>query len=176
MVLLKTLKKQTKTQYISYYESVFGPLLLVCEKQSLTGIWFDEKRYFDSLTTDTVVLEENHPVLVAAKKWLDAYFQKRKQIIYPFPLKLKGTPFQQLVWNQLKEIPFGTVTTYGDIAKKIAKKLGKENMSSQAIGQALTKNPLPIILPCHRVIAANHALTGYSGGLEKKAWLLEHEK
>lgn len=176
MALLKTSTRQSKTQYSCYYESVFGPLLLVCEEDALTGIWFDKKASFDPSTITEATLKEDHPILVAAKKWLDAYFQEKKDLPRSFPIKPKGTPFQQLVWEQLKEIPFGAVTTYGDIAKKIAKQLGKQTMSSQAIGQALTKNPLPILLPCHRVIAANHALTGYGGGIEKKAWLLEHEQ
>ena len=81
-----------------------------------------------------------------------------------------------MIWAYLREIPYGETVTYGDLAKRVAKEMGKERMSAQAVGGAVGRNPVSIIVPCHRVVGANGALTGYDGGLDKKIWLLEHEK
>lgn len=91
------------------------------------------------------------------------------------PLLPEGTDFQKQVWKLLREIPFGTTGTYGQLAGKIAAGLGKEKMSAQAVGQAVSRNPISILIPCHRVIGAAGQLTGYAGGLDKKVWLLRHE-
>ena len=86
-----------------------------------------------------------------------------------------GSEFRQTVWQILCEIPYGKLTTYGDIAKKVAAKFGKERMSAQAVGGAVGHNAISIIIPCHRVVGASGSLTGYAGGIEKKIWLLQHE-
>ena len=86
-----------------------------------------------------------------------------------------GSEFQKSVWKLLCEIPYGQVTTYGEIAKKIAARQGLLSMSAQAVGGAVGHNPISIIIPCHRVIGVNGSLTGYAGGIEKKRWLLQWE-
>ena len=83
--------------------------------------------------------------------------------------------FRQGVWEILCQIPYGQLTTYGDIAKKIAEKMNRETMSAQAVGGAVGHNPISIIIPCHRVVGAAGSLTGYAGGIDKKIWLLKHE-
>ena len=86
-----------------------------------------------------------------------------------------GTPFQRLVWEELRRIPYGTTTTYGALTKKIASALDRPSMSAQAVGSAVGRNPISILIPCHRVVGADGSLTGYAGGLDKKAFLLRLE-
>ena len=115
------------------------------------------------------------PLFDIAKKWLDRYFSGQKPDVAELPLAPQGNAFRQGVWEILCTIPYGEVITYGSIAKKMAVKLQKERMSSQAVGGAVGHNPISIIIPCHRVVGANGSLTGYAGGIEKKIKLLELE-
>ena len=115
------------------------------------------------------------PLFDIAKKWLDRYFSGQKPDAAELPLAPQGNAFRQGVWEILCTIPYGEVTTYGSIAKKMAVKLQKERMSSQAVGGAVGHNPISIIIPCHRVIGVNGSLTGYAGGIETKIKLLELE-
>lgn len=110
-----------------------------------------------------------------ARKWLDRYFSGQKPCPDELPLAPEGTEFQKLIWGLLCEIPYGTVTTYGDLAKKAAARMGRDTMSGQAVGGVLAHNPVSIIIPCHRVVGSGGSLTGYAGGLERKIWLLDHE-
>jgi len=105
----------------------------------------------------------------SAKTQLREYFEENRSV-FQLDLQPQGTDFEQRVWKQLLEIPQGSTTSYG----KIAKKLGDEK-ASQAVGKANGKNPIAIVIPCHRVIGADNKLTGYAGGLERKEWLLKHE-
>lgn len=152
--------------YYAEYESPVGTLLLTGDGKSLTGLWMDRKRPEGA--------SEGHPVLDGTMRWLDAYFLGRKPEV-SLPLNPEGTEFQKQVWEILLAIPYGQVRTYGDIAREIAGRLGKEKMSAQAVGQAVGRNPVSILIPCHRVVGAKGQLTGYAGGLEKKVWLLRHE-
>lgn len=122
-----------------------------------------------------MIPKDDCPVFKTAKNWLDRYFTGEKPVISELPLRPIGGEFRQGVWNILREIPYGEVTTYGDIAKKMAVKLGKRSMSNQAVGGAVGHNPISIIIPCHRVVGANGSLTGFSGGIGKKVKLLEFE-
>ena len=88
----------------------------------------------------------------------------------------KGTDFQKRVWQRLLEIPYGQTVSYGQLAREIGQALGKEKMSAQAVGQAVGRNPISILIPCHRVVGVKGQLTGYAGGLDKKIWLLRHER
>lgn len=114
------------------------------------------------------------PTILAAKKWLDIYFSGRAPDFTP-PLHPVGTPFQMEVWEILLTIPYGHSTTYGEIARQIAAQRGISRMSAQAVGGAVGRNKIDIIIPCHRVIGADGTLTGYTGGLDKKSRLLEIE-
>ena len=114
-------------------------------------------------------------MLVAAAKWLDGNFEGEQRQINELPLAPEGSSFQQMICELLCEIPYGEVVTYGEMAKRAARRLGRESMSAQAVGQAIGHNPISIIIPCHRVIGTNGRLTGYAGGLDVKNWLLAHE-
>ncbi len=119
---------------------------------------------------------KNERILIKTKKWLDEYFNGKKPEISELDLAPIGSEFAKKVWEILCEIPYGKVTTYGEIAKKMAKIMHKEKMSAQAVGGAVGHNPISIIIPCHRVVGANGSLTGYAGGIDKKIYLLKHEQ
>ncbi len=115
--------------------------------------------------------QDDHPVLADAAAQLTEYFERdRKE--FDLPLSPAGTVFQRIVWDALQEIGYGETASYGQIAHRI----GKTNAASRAVGLANGRNPIPIVIPCHRVIGANGTLTGYGGGLERKQLLLGLEQ
>ena len=160
------------------YSAPFGTLLLEAEGEKLVGLWMNrsvqELCFPSEKRTQSPVLWDGKGVLADAVAWLDGYFRGEVRQI-AFPLAPKGTAFQKLVWQRLLEIPYGETVSYGAIAREIGEALGKEQMSAQAVGQAVGKNPIGIIIPCHRVVGAKGQLTGYAGGIDKKIWLLNHE-
>ena len=149
---------------VDYYESPLGTLRLTGTDGILTGLSFSESG------------EDGIPgCFEAAKHWLDAYFQGIPRPV-DFPLSPKGTAFQQLIWKLLLEIPYGETATYGELSRRAAALLGREKMSAQAVGQAAHRNPIAIIIPCHRLVGTGGNLTGYASGLDRKRWLLNHEQ
>lgn len=170
------MKSKIKKYYKSDYNSPVGLLTIVCdEKENLAGLWIEGQKYFGD-TIDGKMTENNElKIFDKTKHWLDNYFKGEKPEISELPLKPIGNEFRLEVWQILCEIPYGKYITYGDIAKKIAKKRGLVRMSAQAIGGAVGHNPISIIIPCHRVVGANGNLTGYAGGIKTKIKLLEHE-
>ena len=161
-------------QYTSYYQSPLGKMIIASDNIGICGIWFENQKYFAS-TLKEVFMDLDTHYADQAKNWLDIYFSGQTPNFTP-PLHLIGTPFQLDVWNILLKIPYGHTTTYGNISRKLAKKYHKEHMSAQAVGNAVGRNPISIIVPCHRVIGTNGKLTGYAGGLDKKCKLLSLEK
>ena len=154
--------------YNTTYDSPLGELLLLSDGTALTGL------YFSGYCPACEGIAGELPVFGEVKHWLDAYFQGEDPSI-TFPLAPQGTSFQNMVWDILLTIPKGKTRSYGEIAREIAICMGKEKMSCQAVGQAVSRNPISIIIPCHRVIGSAGQLTGYASGLEKKRWLLNHE-
>ena len=157
--------------YMCKYESPIGKIILVSDGENLTGLWFEGQKYFLNLITEQKCDLE---IFKKTKKWLDIYFSG-KNPEEEIPINLYGTDFRVKVWNILKEIPYGNVITYGEIAKRLASEKGMKKMSAQAVGAAVSHNPISIIIPCHRVIGNNKNLTGYAGGIDKKVKLLEIE-
>ena len=151
--------------YGMYYDSPMGKLLLTCTEDGLTGLYMNREFF---------AKPEEHPILLQTAKWLDAYFRGENPSV-TVPLSLEGTEFQKQIWNLLLTIPYGQTRTYGDIAREMALLSGKEKMSAQAVGQAVGKNPISILIPCHRVVGTKGKLTGYAGGLENKIRLLRQE-
>ncbi len=161
--------------YSTDYESPIGPMVLVSDGQNIVGLWMEGQKYFGATVKGEISLKADLPVLEAAKGWLDRYFAGEKPEIFELPLAPVGGEFRQAVWKLLCEIPYGEVTTYGAIAKKIAKIQSKKTMSAQAVGGAVGHNPISVIIPCHRVVGTGGNLTGYAGGMEKKTRLLQLE-
>ncbi len=160
-------------QYISYYHCPLGKMLLTSEGAGLTGAWIDGAKYSAGYFKQRQE-ELELPEFAQAKEWLDIYFSGERPKAAP-PLHLKGSPFQLAVWEILQKIPYGRTVTYGEIANEIAKQRGISRMSAQAVGGAVGRNKISIIVPCHRVIGADGSLTGYAGGLDKKRFLLALE-
>ena len=161
-------------QYTATYQSPIGRITMASDGQNLSGLWFDGQKYFaDTLSTEHEF--KDLPVFEQTKRWLDLYFQGNVPDFTP-SLYLKSSPFRLAVWDILKQIPYGKIITYGEIADLIAKKQGVKTMSAQAVGGAVGHNPISIIIPCHRVIGSNGSLTGYAGGLDKKISHLTIEK
>ena len=160
-------------QYISHYSSPLGTILLAADEIGLTGLWFEGQKYF-ALYLDKEHEERELPVLKQAKTWLDIYFSGREPD-FKVPLHFTGTDFQNEVWEILYSIPYGQTTTYGEIAKQLAASRGLKRMSAQAVGGAVGRNEISIIVPCHRVVGSSGSLTGYAGGIDKKIELLKLE-
>ena len=152
--------------YISHYNSPIGDILLASDGHNLTGLWFVDQKYFaKNLNEDAK--ENSLEVFDLTKRWLDSYFEGNKPD-FDIPIKFIGSDFQVAVWQSLLKIPYGKFVTYGDLAKIL-------NTSPRAVGTAVGKNPISIIVPCHRVVGKNKTLTGYAGGIDKKEYLLKLE-
>lgn len=160
-------------QYISEYDSPLGKILLAGEKEGLIGLWFEGQKYFAQNLNDGYDQQEI-PLFKTVKQWLDLYFSGQNPD-FSIPLHFVGTAFQKEVWQILCTIPYGHTKTYGQIAKQIASQKGLSFMSAQAVGGAISHNPISILVPCHRVVGTKGNLTGYAGGIEKKVELLKLE-
>ncbi len=162
--------------YYTKYSSTIGELTIVSDKENIIGVWIEGQKYFCNDIKEKLERQDDLPIFIQTKNWLDRYFRGEKPEIKQIHLNPRGGEFRQIVWKMLCEIPYGNVTTYGEIAKKVAKIQNKKTMSAQAVGGAVAHNPISIIIPCHRVIGANGSLTGYAGGIDIKAQLLKLEK
>lgn len=161
--------------YSTNYQSPVGTLTLASDGDNLVGLWIEGQKYHGNTIPEEMTEKDDIPVFKTAKNWLDRYFAGGNPAISELPLAPIGGEFRQGVWSILCEIPYGEVITYGDIAKKMAVKMNKTRMSSQAVGGAVGHNPISIIIPCHRVVGSNGSLTGYGGGIGTKVKLLELE-
>ena len=159
--------------YICFYNSPLGRMFLTCDSDGITSVGFENQRFSYSDTGDEYE-ESDTPSFKEGRRWLDIYFSGKEAGFTP-PLHLIGTAFQKEVWEILLKIPYGSVMTYGKIAKEIAEKRGLYKMSSRAVGGAVGHNPISIIVPCHRVIGSDGNITGYGGGIERKIKLLTLE-
>ena len=157
-------------QYIHYYESPIGQILLTADEQGLTDLMLQGEPW--TLAADHS--EKATPAIMESVRWLDIYFSGNIPDFTP-PLHLTGSPFQMEVWKLLLKIPYGSITTYGYLAKQIAQQRGISRMSAQAVGGAVGSNPVSIIVPCHRVVGLNGNLTGFASGLDNKIALLKQE-
>lgn len=158
-------------KFASFYDSPVGKLTLFSDGEYLTRLCFDT-------TLDEHMLKSCKIKLLSifdeSKLWLDEYFKGKEPKFMPKVL-LKGSEFQREIWDLLRLVPYGDLTSYGVLAKQIARKRGIAKMSARAVGSAVGRNPIPIIVPCHRVIGANGNLTGFTGGIDKKIILLKCE-
>lgn len=150
-----------------------GEMTALTEEGALCGLWFVGQKYAP-LDTAAWIQDPGDVLFAKLRGQLAAYFSGELRG-FDLPLAPRGTDFQQAVWNMLCAIPPGTTTTYGTLARRMAAQRGGSIPAAQAVGGAVGHNPISIIIPCHRVVALNGALTGYAGGLERKAALLSLE-
>ena len=155
-----------------YVESPIGRLMLTADGTALTGLYMNLYRNKPSklpgLGDDWMQNATIDPLPAAARQLKEYFAGKRRE--FDLPLRMEGTEFQQRVWRELTRIPFGETRSYGQLAKRLNNPNG-----SRAVGLANGRNPIAIIVPCHRVIGADGSLTGFGGGLDRKEWLLTHE-
>ncbi len=160
-------------QYTVTYCSPLGDILLAADEEGLTGLWFEGQKYFAAGLSGERE-ERTTPILNEAGQWLDLYFSGKVPDFTP-PLHTIGTAFQTEVWRLLCAIPYGQTATYGELAGRMAKERGVSQISARAVGGAVGRNRISIIIPCHRVVGADGSLTGYAGGLPRKTALLTLE-
>jgi methylated-DNA-[protein]-cysteine S-methyltransferase len=146
-----------------------GPLTIVVSADGVRAIlWPDEDP--DRVRPATLPDDSDHPVIVATVAQLTEYFDGERQE-FDLPLDPIGTDFQQAAWSALRTIPYGTTVSYGEQAARMG-----DRRKARAVGAANGRNPISIVVPCHRVVGSNGSLTGFAGGLDTKAWLLDHER
>ena len=160
--------------FTARYQSPLGGITMASDGEALTGLWFERQKYFASTLSANTSENPDLPIFRQTRLWLDGYFSSEIPDFTP-KLNMRGSTFRRQVWQKLLEIPYGHTATYGEIARAIARENGLERMSAQAVGGAVGHNPISLIIPCHRVVGADGSLTGYAGGLDRKAWLLEME-
>ena len=158
---------------IAHWSSPLGGMTMAADETGLTGLWFDGQKHFARDLSPAAAEDPRFPVFRETGEWLSIYFEGRDPGFTP-PLHLKGTPFRMRVWTVLLSIPYGETRTYGEVAEAAAAS-GSIRVSARAAGGAAGHNPISLIVPCHRVIGSSGSLTGYAGGVERKARLLAME-
>lgn len=154
-------------------DTPLGKALARADKNGLSGFWFVGQQYYPK-TAAYWPENREHPVFASLKRWLERYFSGERPEM-AIALAPQGTPFQRAVWDMLLAVPYGTVTTYGALARQLAAQQGRPSLSAQAVGGAVGHNPISLLIPCHRVVGSTGSLTGYAGGLDKKKALLHLE-
>ena len=157
------------------FETLAGPapigtLLLTADSAGLTGVYFEPHRWGPSATEVAEWRRGDVDRVLARTRVQLAAYLAGELTTFDLPLAPRGTPFQERVWRALREIPFGTTVTYGELARRLG-----DPRATRAVGAANGRNPLSIVVPCHRVVGAAGTLTGFGGGIARKRWLLAHE-
>lgn len=157
-----------------YPHAELEDITIASDGEAIVGLWIEGQKYFAGKVAGNLECRDDLPVFAQARTWLDRYFAGDPLPVATLPLKPEGTPFQRRVWKLLASIPYGELRTYADLAAQITREDGGKT-SARAVGTANGRNPISIILPCHRVVGSDGSLTGYAGGIARKVWLLEHE-
>ena len=160
--------------HYQYKTPIFTTINLYATERNLVGLTLPTQTYLTNDSIYTIHKVHENTALLETCNWLSVYLQGRSPSFLP-PIAPIGNSFQKTVWQELLTIPYGTTTTYDTVAKKVAILLKKSRMSPQAIGRAVGHNPIPIIIPCHRVIGYQGRLVGYNGGVDAKLTLLHLE-
>ena len=160
--------------YLSHYESPLGTMTMASDGEHLTGLWFDGQKYDRSTIDGNAEFKPHLPVFTQTTQWLDTYFEG-KEPSFTLPIRIEGSDFKKMVTSIMLSIPFGATSTYARIAAEVARRTGRTHMSAQAVGGAVGRNPIVLIVPCHRVLASDGNLRGYAGGVDRKERLLEME-
>lgn len=154
--------------------SPLGDILLASDGQALTGLWFQGQKYCGAGLPEDAIECADLSIFAETRAWLDAFFAGGRPARTP-RFAPSGTPFQQTVWTELQHIPYGATETYGGLARRIGERRGTPT-SARAVGAAVGRNPISLIIPCHRVVGADGSLTGYAGGIWRKRELLALEQ
>ena len=159
--------------YTHNYQSPLGEIVIASDDTAITGLWLVGQRHFD-IEVEGCITDKDLPIFDEVSRWLDIYFTGNNPGEIP-AVRMNGTPFQLEVWQILQAVPYGKLITYREIAELIAKKRGITKMSARAVGNAVGRNPVSILVPCHRVVGSDGKMTGYAGGIERKVKLLKLE-
>ena len=159
--------------YTQNYQSPLGEIVIASDGTAITGLWLVGQRHFD-IELEGCITDKDLPIFDEVSHWLDIYFTGNNPGEIP-AVRMNGTLFQLEVWQILQTIPYGKLITYREIAELIAKKRGIAKMSARAVGNAVGRNPISILVPCHRVVGSDGKMTGYAGGMERKVKLLKLE-
>lgn len=162
-------------KYKVQWKSPIGTLTIASDGSTITGLWMEGQKYFCAGLQQDAVDGSDLPVIQKTILFLEQYFRKENRGNFSIPLSPEGTAFQKAVWALLQDIPQGETRTYGQIAQALEASTGRKT-SPRAVGTAVGRNPISILIPCHRVIGANGSLTGYAGGISRKEFLLNLEK
>ncbi|MFW3625383.1 methylated-DNA--[protein]-cysteine S-methyltransferase [Aerococcus viridans] len=161
--------------YKSSYTSPLGQMTIVSNDQAINGLWFSDQRYFGGKYDLQAIIEGETQVTKQVKNWLDAYFAGENPTLDPNILDPEVTSYRKKILNALINVPYGQTTSYKELADKVALNTPGKKGSARAAGGAVGHNPISILIPCHRVVATNGALTGYAGGIDRKIALLALE-
>lgn len=161
--------------YKSTYESPLGQIVIVSDDETIKGVWFADQKYFASNYDLDTAIDQETPVISQTKSWLDAYFAGENPPVDTSILNPEVTPYRQQVLDALLNVPYGQTISYQEIADQVAINTPGKRGSARAAGGAVGHNPISILIPCHRVVATNGALTGYAGGIDRKIALLALE-
>ena len=156
-------------------QTPIGLINMVSDGDSVTALFLEGQRNADKRLLEIAAPVCELDVLKDARKWIYDYFAGRCPDPFTVSLNPSGNEFKLAVWKILREIPYGEVITYKEAAERVAERLGDENVSLQAVGNAISHNPIPIFIPCHRVVGSDGSLKGYSAGVDKKTKLLRLE-
>ncbi|OUM57812.1 hypothetical protein PIROE2DRAFT_17086 [Piromyces sp. E2] len=167
----------TDTIYKTSYSSPVGSILIACKKEKIVGLWIEgQKNYLSNFKEEEMKEREDDASLVKVKNWLDRYFNHESPAIDELDLAPIGTKLRQDIWNILKTVPYGRIITFENLSKKLIMKRGIKRISPKAVKDAISHNPISIIIPCHRVIGTNGNITGYANSIKTKAFLMKHER
>ncbi|MDR3345962.1 MAG: methylated-DNA--[protein]-cysteine S-methyltransferase [Campylobacteraceae bacterium] len=157
--------------YTYFIKTPIGLMRAAEREGALTGLWFEGQKHYPN--TDGWIEKESE-LFEALRVWLERYFKGAAEDV-TLPISLEGTPFQRDVWRLLRQIPYAQSVTYAQIVNRLKREKNLFKMSARAVGSAIGRNPLSILVPCHRVLGKNNALTGYAAGVDKKLFLLRLE-
>lgn len=161
----------------SIFQSELGDITILANDHGVIGVWFEDQAHFGAgFDLNQVEVDDHHPVITQTKAWLTVYFNGEKPQLSDLTLNPQGTAYQQEVWSELQKVSYGQTITYQELADNVAARQSKGGRgSARAVGGAVGRNPISIIVPCHRVVGTNGDLTGYAGGIERKLRLLSLE-
>jgi len=167
----------TDTIYKTTYSSPIGSILIASKKGKIIGLWIEgQKNYLSSFKEEEMQEKNDDMCLIKTKNWLDRYFHHEMPSIDELELAPVGTKLRQDIWNILKKVPYGRIITFENLSKKLTIKRGIKRISSKAVKDAISHNPISIIIPCHRVIGTNGSITGYANSVKTKSFLMKLER